>query len=50
MERFNLNDYYRKDDSDILKGSAGSRQNVQRSLDDQIRGTDDTVSSEPNHI
>lgn len=53
-ERINLNDYYRKDDSDILKGSAGSRQDVQRSLGEQTRGTDDTINdtltSKPNHI
>ena len=49
-ERINLNDYYRKDDSDILKSSASSGQNVERSLDEQMGGSDDTVTSKPNHI
>jgi hypothetical protein len=50
-ERINLNDYYRKDDSDILKQhSANSREGVERSLDEQMGGSDDTVTSEPNHI
>jgi hypothetical protein len=50
-ERINLNDYYRNDDSDILKQhSANSRQGVERGLDEQIEGSDDTVTSEPNHI
>ena len=49
-ERINLNDYYRKDDTDILKSSASPGQNVERSLDEQMGGSDDTVTSEPNHI
>ncbi|MBO9681490.1 MAG: hypothetical protein J7502_02255 [Flavisolibacter sp.] len=50
-ERINLNDYYRKDDTDILKGhSSNSRQGVERSLDEQMGGSDDTVTGEPNHI
>jgi hypothetical protein len=50
-ERINLNDYYRNDDSDILKQhSSNSGEGVERSLDEQMGGSDDTVTSEPNHI
>jgi len=50
-ERINLNDYYRKDDSNILKeNSANSRQGIERSLDEQMEESDDTVTGEPNHI
>lgn len=50
-ERINLNDYYRKDDSDILKqNSSNSRERVERGLDEQLGGSDDTVTTEPNNI
>jgi hypothetical protein len=50
-ERINLNDYYRNDDSDILKQrSSNSDDGAERSLDEQRGGNDDTVTSEPNHI
>jgi hypothetical protein len=50
-ERINLNDYYRKDDTDILKeNSAHSRQSAERGLDEQMGDSDDTVTGEPNHI
>jgi hypothetical protein len=50
-ERINLNDYYRNDDSDILKQrSSNSGDGAKRSLDEQTGGNDDTVTSEPNHI
>lgn len=50
-ERINLNDYYRKDDSDILKQhSASSRQGAERGLNEQMGETDGSVTGEPNHI
>lgn len=49
-ERINLNDYYRQDDSDILKRSSNSRESAERSLDEQLGDSDDTVTGEPNHI
>jgi hypothetical protein len=50
-ERINLNDYYRKDDSDILKqNSSNSRESAERGLDQQMGDSDDTVTGEPNHI
>jgi len=50
-ERINLNDYYRKDDSDILKqNSSNSREVPERGLDQQMGDSDDTVTGEPNHI
>jgi hypothetical protein len=48
-ERINLNDYYRNDDSDILKQhSANSRQNTEQGIDEQMGETDDRVTGEPN--
>jgi hypothetical protein len=50
-ERINLNDYYRKDDSDILKQrSSNSRESVERSLNEPMSGGDDTVPTEPDNI
>lgn len=50
-ERINLNDYYRKDDSDILKQhSASSRQGAERGLNEQMGETDGSVTGEPSHI
>jgi hypothetical protein len=50
-ERINLNDYYRNDDSDILKQrSSNSGEGAERSLDEQLGENDDNVTSEPNHI
>lgn len=49
-ERINLNDYYRQDDSDILKRSSNSRESAERGLDEQLGDSDDTVTGEPNHI
>jgi hypothetical protein len=49
-ERINLNDYYRKDDSDILKTNSTNSRQAERSLDQQMGESDDTVTGEPNHI
>lgn len=50
-ERINLNDYYRKDDSDLLKEhSADSRRGVEQRPDEQRGESDDPATGEPNHI
>jgi hypothetical protein len=50
-ERINLNDYNRKDeDSASAEHSDQSIKDVARNLNEQIGGTDDTVTGEPNHV
>ena len=49
-ERINLNDYYRKDDSDILKQNSSNSRGAERGLEQQMGDSDDTVTGEPNHI
>lgn len=50
-ERINLNDYYRKDDSDIMKqNSSNTKEGAERGIDQQMGDTDDTVTGRPNHI
>jgi len=48
-ERINLNDT-KREDKDIDKHSDNDLKKVDRNLNEQMGGTDTTVTSEPNHI
>jgi hypothetical protein len=50
-ERIHLNDYNRKDESAALHEHPDeSIKDVDRNLNEQMGGTDSTVTSEPNHV
>jgi hypothetical protein len=49
-ERIDLNDYNRKEGDALREHSDESIKDVDRNLNEQMGGTDSTVTSEPNHV
>ena len=49
-ERINLNDYNDKEGNALKDHTDQSRKTIDRNLNEQMGGTDNTIASEPNHI
>jgi hypothetical protein len=49
-ERIDLNNYDRKSNDALRNHSDQNIKDIDRNLNEQMGGTDDTVASEPNHI